>query len=298
MKAGQGFQKEFERFCADYEEETQEMLVLTDEHVGGASSWEKGIWRPSAEFLASVNPADGSLSKEKGRLSWLAEEKDKGIWIFDLKPLTIYRVKCRRIKEEKKPQNVSAGWENLYLLVEVVERELRNELLEEVLEEYKKPVVITDELCGSFELERAYNWFYAKVDWLGTTCRVSLECDDEDGVTAEGALAAFREIYANVEEWDEKFRTFAAQKLTGLANEWQDEDMDEEDDDIDGDGGEESSGSITKESFAKRISISEFTIDADGAYTAYYEDDDMFYGHVILIDGSIEDGMKSADIAG
>ena len=50
MKAGKGFQEEFEKFCADYEEETQEMLVLTDEHVGGASSWEKGIWRPSAEF--------------------------------------------------------------------------------------------------------------------------------------------------------------------------------------------------------------------------------------------------------
>lgn len=289
MKAGKGFQKEWEEFCADFEEKVSEMLVLIGEHTGGASSWTQGIWRPTAEFLGSTNLEGESMGE--GQLCWLAEDKDREKWIFDLKPLTVYRVKCRKIKAEKRKEDVPERWANAYLLVDVVKRGVRNEFLEQVLEEYKKPVTITDELCGKFELERAYNWFRAKLDWLGTACSVSLECDEQEkGTTADGALAAFREIYANREEWDKKFRAFAAKELTELAREWQDEEDYDED--------ETPSGAITEESFAGRICISEFTIDADGAYTAYYEDDDMFFGHVILISGSLKEGMKDADIAG
>ncbi len=55
MLKSKGFSKELEAFCAEYEEEVQEMLVLTAEHVGGACSYVEGIWRPSAEFLASAD---------------------------------------------------------------------------------------------------------------------------------------------------------------------------------------------------------------------------------------------------
>ena len=76
--------------------------------------------------------------------------------------------------------------------------------------------------------------------------------------------------------------------------------MDDDEEDAGEDKGDEDvSGSITEEIFSKRISISEFTIDAEGDYTSYYDDDDdMFYGHVIVIDGNLKGGMRSADIAG
>lgn len=295
MRKSKGFQKEWEDFAKNYEEEIREMLVLTSEQVGGAGSFVKGIWMPSADFLASADADSGEVNGGKGQLSWLAEDKDSNGWIFHLKPLTVYRVKCRRRKVENVEGNPSR-WENEYMLVDVVERGLHNAGLSAVLEEYKKPVFIEDGLCGKFELERAYNWFHAKVSWLGEECSVTLECDEEDDRKADGALAAFREIYAGLEEWDRKFRTFAAGELTELANEWQDED--DYDDCNDGEEDGETAGSITEEIFSKRISISEFSIDAEGNYTAYYEDDDMFYGHVIVVEGNVKDGIRSADIAG
>ena len=94
-------------------------------------------------------------------------------------------------------------------------------------------------------------------------------------------------------EWDQKFRVFAAQNLTEDANDWQDEGCD--------DGEEESaeaSAAITEEVFAGRITISEFSINAEGSYEVYYDDDDMFWGHVIIVDGSADGEMEDAYIAG
>lgn len=86
-----------------------------------------------------------------------------------------------------------------------------------------------------------------------------------------------------------KFRAFAAEKLTELANDWQDEGYGDEDG--------EDLAAITEESFAGRIVISELSIDAEGDYEVYY-DDDMFWGHVIIVNGSVDGGMEDACIAG
>ena len=287
-------EKELKKFAASYENEVQELLVLTSESVGGAGRVGKGPWKPSAEFLASVDLATGELIKGEGNLFWLAGDEDKDGWIFHLKPLTIYHIKCRAEKKKdsaKQQMNstdahgavTSVKRPESYMLVEVVERELRHPGLEQILEEYQRVVEFTDELCGCFTLERRFSWFSGEVDWLGQQCLVSLNCDQEGGETADNALAYFKQIYGNLQEFDKQFRQFAAEKLTKHANDWLEE--------------EEEDGEITKDSFAERIGISEFVMESDGSYEVYYDDDDMFYGHVILIDGNMDTGMEDADIA-
>ncbi len=88
----------------------------------------------------------------------------------------------------------------------------------------------------------------------------------------------------------QKFRAFASEKLTELANDWQDEGYDDEDG--------EALAAITEESFAGRIVISELSIDAEGDYEVCYDDDDMFGDHVIIVSGSVDGGMEDAHIAG
>ncbi len=264
-----------------YEEEVQEMLILTGENLGGAYSLTRGIWIPSANFLAGADTESGEINSGEGELFWLAEEKDRDGWIFDLEPLTIYHIKCRKRKAEKNKENADLLL-NKYMLVEVVGRNLQNEGLLNVLSDYRKPVFIEDGQCGRFELERVYGCFSAVVPWNGGECNVSLDYDGKDIETAKKALAAFKEIYADIARWDRDFRDFAARKLTELANDWQP-------------GG---GATISEENFSNRILISEFSIDEDGEYTVYYDDDDMFYGHVILVTGSLKEGMTSAKIAG
>lgn len=254
---------------------------MTGENLGGAYSLTRGIWIPSANFLAGADTESGEINSGEGELFWLAEEKDRDGWIFDLKPLTIYHIKCRKRKAEKNKENADQLL-NKYMLVEVVGRNLQNEGLLNVLSDYRKPVFIEDGQCGRFELERVYGCFSAVLPWNGGECNVSLDYDGKDIETAKKALAAFKEIYADIARWDRDFRDFAARKLTELANDWQP-------------GG---GATISEENFSSRILISEISIDEDGEYTVYYDDDDMFYGHVILVTGSLKEGMTSAEIAG
>ena len=47
-----------------------------------------------------------------------------------------------------------------------------------------------------------------------------------------------------------------------------------------------------------RILLTEFTVSPGGRFTAWYEDDDMFWGHVITVDGTLKKGPVDADIQG
>lgn len=273
-----GKKAEYEKFEKQYSEVIKDMLVLTSESVGGAASYGKGMWTPSAGLLASIDLQTGALHEE-GLLSWLVDESDRqrGGWIFDLQPLTIYHVKCREALRD--------GFHmRSCMLVEVVERDLHHPELDRILEAYMVPVEFTDDLCGTFRLEREFDWFSAEVDWLGETCMVALECDEENEETADDALEAFRKIYENIEEWDRQFRVYAAKNLTETANDWRDDEADPE--------------PITEERFIGRICICEFTMAPEGDYTAYYDDDDMFGGHSITIEGNVDTGMERVMLEG
>lgn len=287
------FEKKKKIFEKRYEEETMELLVLTGEYVGGAGSTGDGIWTPSADILAYVNLETKEVVEEEGILTWMAQEEDRDGWIYHLKDLTVYHVKCRKIKPEKVYKNAEQRFFNNFLLMQVVERDVKSDALSNILDRYREEVTIEDAQCGTFTLDRHFNWFTARLDWLGEECQVTLECDEEHGDTANQALAHFKKIYENLEEWDEKLRRFAAEKLTEDANDWQDEGYDDSDDE----NPEESEG-ITEETFAKRIGISECSMDAEGDYEVYYNDDDMFWGHVIIIDGNVDGEMEDAYIAG
>lgn len=283
------FEKEKKKFEKRYEKQTRELLVLTGEYVGGAGGIGDGIWSPSADILGYVDLESGEVVEEEGCLNWIARDEDKDGWIFGLEDLTIYHITCRKIKPEHVIESAPERFANQFLLTGVVERNVSNPALHAILEKYNEVVTLEDKECGTFILDRHFSWFAGQVNWLGKECSVTLECEEEKGTTADQALAHFKKIYKNLKEWDEKFRRFAAEKLAENASEWQD--------DANEDEGEELPA-ITEEIFAKRIEISEFNMDAEGDYEAFYNDDDMFFGHVIIIDGSVDGEMDDAYIAG
>ena len=55
---------------------------------------------------------------------------------------------------------------------------------------------------------------------------------------------------------------------------------------------------MTLPSFAQRIELRTIAMDADGSFSAYFDDDDMFFGHCVVVYGSLTDGVASAEMAG
>lgn len=229
----------------------------------------------------------GALHAGDGRLVYSVsdEERDAGGILDRFGQEVIYRVKARKKVPHEAPNGVAASSLSQFLIVEVLEEDPPCPALEEVLAEYRRPVVVADEVLGELTLDKDYDVFEGHVLWRGEQIDVSLEVDaaSEDSWTA--ARQAMKAILADQDRWDRDMRASAARELTQLASEWR-ESADQE------------APEITEESFGARIELRSIAMDADGSFSAYFDDDDMFFGHCVVVYGTLADGVVSAVMAG
>lgn len=109
-----------------------------------------------------------------------------------------------------------------------------------------------------------------------------MEADEQDDKHADETLYVFRRLQEDGAAWDEKARKYAAEQLLSCAIDWQDEAEDE----------------LRADDFARRIRIEAVNVSQGGEFELYYDDDDIFAGHVIIISGNLEKGLYDAQFAG
>lgn len=268
-----------------FEEEVRELLIL----VAGSSGAGKrnGFWEAAHSYLAYVDCETGALHADEGRLVYPVSDEeyaDGGI-VGRFRDEEIYRVTARRKIPHEVPEGVAASAQNRLLIVDVLEENSPCPALDEVLAEYRRPVVLEDEELGELTLDKDYDTFEGVALWRGEDIDISLEVDSSSEETWTAAVAAMKQMVADQDAWDRDMRTFAARELTELACEWR-ESADEE------------VPEITEESFAQRLDLTSIAMDPDGSFSAYFDDDDMFFGHCVVVYGTLADGVASAVMAG
>ena len=275
-------QAEWER---TFEDETREILVLLA--GGGGAGKRSGFWDVSHYFIAYVDCQTGALHTGDGRIAYPVsdEEHDAGGILDRFRREGVYRLKARKKIPHEVPEGVTASSQNQFLIVEVLEEDTPSPALEEVLAEYLRPVVVVDEVLGELTLDKDLDMFEGEVLWRGEQICVSLEVDAANEDTWADARRAMKAMLADQERWDRDMRAFAARELTELACEWR-ESADEE------------VPEITEESFAQRIELRTIAMDADGSFSAYFDDDDMFFGHCVTAYGTLADGVTAANMEG
>ncbi|MDR2613959.1 MAG: DUF2262 domain-containing protein, partial [Candidatus Accumulibacter sp.] len=220
-------------FESAYREEEKELLVLFSDASGGAAKdGDEVLWTAQAFFLACVDAGANELKKGDGRIVWPMTDKEAkhpDHW-HRFKKGGIYRLRVREPIEKTAL--------NHFLLVETLEEEVRNDDLLAILAEYRKPVKITDETLGEFELDKNLDLFNGEIDWLGEKIHVSLDVDSGNKATWTKAMKVLRALSERQARQDAEFRAFAAERLTGLANDWSQE---------------EDATPITEQDFADRI---------------------------------------------
>ena len=275
-------QAEWER---TFEEEAKEILVLL---AGGSGAGKmNGFWDVSHYFIAYVDCQTGALRTGDGRIVYPVsdEESDAGGILDRFRREVVYRLKARKRIPHKIPEGVTASSQNQFLIVEVLEEDAPCPALEEVLAEYRRPLVLNDEELGELSLDKDLDMFEGGISWRGEDIDISLEVDSSSKDTWTDAVAAMKQMMTDQDRWDRDMRAFAARELTELACEWResaDEDVPE----------------ITEESFAQRIELTSIAMDPDGSFSAYFDDDDMFFGHCIVVYGTLAGGVSSAVMAG
>lgn len=252
------------QFDAKYRPETEERTFLIKDSVRGWAVQGENRY-PRAISLASVDAA-GTLDAAVGQLSWI--EENKGDLNTNFKALGIYRVLAR-------PAIEGDGW----MMVKVLGKG-SDARLQAIADEYAKPVVVRMPM-GEFTLNRSYNWFEGQVVWLGE--QASVLVDIEEGASdAPELFAKLDAMVADAAGWDAKVRDFAADELLENANDWCE------------DEGEE----ITRLDFMHRIGTPSIHLCADGSGDFSFGDDDMFYGHVIVVGFEADGEFSEAVIEG
>lgn len=243
----------------------------------------------AAISLGMVFCANGEKNIREGRLEWPVTDEErnseKGWGKFGEEQ--ICRVKVRKLLDKYVPNHTTSEKFNCWAVTEVLESSISCPELEAVLEEYNKPVVIEDKILGTLTLNREFDMFETNFSWNGVEISLALEVNPESKSSWSRARTAAKKLITEQEAWDIAMREFAAKKLTELANDW-----------LAGDEENKVTEPITEEIFAKRITLSELTITSGGNFTAYYNDDDMFWGHAIEISGSLKKGITYTNIAG
>ena len=275
-------QAEWER---TFEDEAREILVLLA--GGGGAGKRNGFWDVSHYFIAYVDCQTGALHAGGGRIVYPVsdEQHDAGGILDRFRREAVYRLKARKKIPHKIPEGVTASSQNQFLIVEVLEEDAPCPALEEVLAEYRRPVVLNDEELGELSLDKDLDMFEGGISWRGEDIDISLEVDSSSEDTWTAAVAAMKQMMTDQDRWDRDMRAFAARELTQLACEWR-ESADEE------------VPEITEESFAQRIELTSIAMDPDGSFSAYFDDDDMFFGHCVVVYGTLADGVASAVMAG
>ena len=262
-----------------FEKREREIIVLR--HEGGGGSLRNGFWEWDAYFLAYVDCKTGELHKEEGRIEFPVIDKEEPP--FQFKDECIYKLRVR----EKLPEEVPEGAlpaKNYFLVVKVLEKNAVCPELEEMLIEYRKPVVLQDDVLGELTYDKLLKSFEGNIAWLRGKIHISLYVDKDNKSGITKAKKSLKTMVLEQKKWDADLRGFAAKELTKLACEWAES--------------EEEAALITEESFAKRISLSLLWVTAGGSFTAYLDDDELFFGHSIAVSGSAKKGLLSADIEG
>lgn len=275
-------QVEWER---TFEDDEREIFVVLAE--GQGANKRNGFWEVFVDFLAHVEYETGTLFPNEGRLVYPAsdEEHDAGDIFSRFKERTIYRVRVRKKIPEEVPELVTASSQNQFRVVEVCEENPPRPELEEILAEYCRPIILSDEVLGELTLDKTVGIFEGKMLWCGAPIDISLEVNPAQKASWTKARKAMKSLLASQEQWDRDMRDCAARSLTASASDWQE-------------SGDNETQEITEESFVDRIKLSRISMSAGGSFTAYFDDDQMFFGHCIMVRGTLKKGAVSAQIGG
>ena len=262
-----------------FEKKEKEIIVLR--HEGGGGSLRNGFWDWDEYFLAYVDCETGELHKEEGRIEFPVIDKEETP--FQFKDETIYKLRVREKLSEEVPEGALPS-KNYFLVVDILEEDAVCPELEEMLIEYRKPVVLQDDILGELTYDKQLKSFEGNMAWLRGKIHISLYVDKNNKSGITKAKKALKTMVLEQEKWDADLRSFAAKELTKLACEWAESD--------------EEAAKITEESFAKRISLSLIWVTSGASFSACFDDDELFFGHSIAVSGSLKKGMISAKIEG
>ena len=266
-------------------EKEKEIIVLINSKGTFASkitSENESSLVANVELIAYIDRMTNELIKSNSKVEWpITTEDINKNFIYNIEKYHIYHLKVKELD----PNN--------FLLVDVLERDLENQLLKETLKEceQKAAIVIEEPDLGKFTLDKNLKAFISQMDWLNPKkqINVSLNIGENSRIKALEKVGAFfntlEKLVGNKKEWDKKLKIYAAENLIDLANELR----------------KNLKGmfkfiKIWKWRFIGKIELINLDINPNGEFIATFDDKKLFVGHKIIINGNINGELLNSVI--
>ena len=266
-------------------EKEKEIIVLINSKGTFASkitSENESSLVANVELIAYIDCMTNELIKSNSKVEWpITTEDINKNFIYNIEKYHIYHLKVKELD----PNN--------FLLVDVLERDLENQLLKETLKEceQKAAIIIEEPDLGKFTLDKNLKAFISQMDWLNPKkqINVSLNIDENSRLKALEKVGGFfntlEKLVANKKEWDKKLKIYAAENLIDLANELR----------------QTLKGmfkfiKLWKWRFIGKIELINLDINPNGEFIATFDDKKLFVGHKIIINGNINGELLNSVI--
>ncbi|MEM9259460.1 MAG: DUF2262 domain-containing protein, partial [Bacteroidota bacterium] len=133
---------------------------------------------------------------------------------------------------------------------------------------------------GTIEYSPDFDSYTTNASWLGE--EIELEFWFDDNRTIEEALITAERLWERQSDWQRKIEAFIIAELIGLKNEaWL----------------EENEPPVGAPLFLSRIRLEVVSVGEEGGFCFWYDDGELFWGHSILVSGTLTDGITDAEIA-
>lgn len=261
---------ELEKFEKEFKEEVIEVLAITGVNGVNCGKVPSDImWLANIQLIAIKNLYTNEIINCETLLQWLIDDNEHKIKNEIIEKESVVRLKVRE-------------GNNRLLLVEVVDKFYKDKDLENILNEYLKPVYYKDEIFGEFILDKRCGLYEKKLNWDGEEGNLYIDCNSDMKKT----MKVIYELVNNDKCWQDKIKKYAAKELLELANEWlQDEEEPEYEE-------------YTSDIFVNKLTFESVEVNEDGSFEVYYKDGGIFWGHCIIVSGNINGEFKEASIAG
>ena len=226
--------------------------------------------KANAELIAYVDCKTDELFKTSAKIEWEISEK---LSLEDIKRFKIYHLKVENLNE------------NNFLLIDILEKDVKNALLENILKECEENASVTVEEpnLGKFVLDKTTKSLHSKLKWLSEKEEIDvyLNIDEDNRINTLKKVGAFfitlEKVFKDKKDWDKKLKTYSAEHLVDLATELR-----------------KNSKSlfkflkVWKWYFVAKMKLISLSVEPNAEIIATFNDRKLFLGHNIIIRANVD----------
>lgn len=233
------------------------IVIIGAKGFSGIYNKQQNNWNYCTKYTA-YKTEDNILIKEDGYIN-ITSEKNLSLELKN----KVHRDMAILVNAEKENNNI------IFKSIEdILDVDVHSKDIEEFINKQMQPVYFDDSTFGTFTLDRTINTWITTINYNGGNIRIYLDSKEQ--------IKICHDLFKNIDNVLEKAYEVIAKDLLEVANDWYEDTWEEEG------NNPEDFVYLNKKSFSEKITLCEIAIEEGNSFSLWFDDGNIFLGHVIV----------------